>query len=98
MAHVYAIVFRHGANPSDENVAGGRIEVLCAGRVAGCKRIVFPAHAISEGQLGSYLPSTACIPRPGGESQGVRDDVLSDLAVPLRETEQELGQTAIRIC
>src|SRR5437879_6539754 len=97
MAHVYAIVFRHGANPSDENVAGGGIKILRPGMVAGCKRIVFPADAIGEGQLGSHLPSIACVPCPGGEPQGVGNDILSDLAVSLRETKQELGKTVIRI-
>src|SRR5260370_16376549 len=98
MAHVHAVVFRHGANASDENVAGGGIEILRSGMVAGCERIVFPAHAIGEGQLGSYLPSIACIPRPGSEPQGVGNDILSDLAVSLRETEQELGETVVGIC
>src|SRR5437660_4423802 len=89
MAHVYPIVFRHGANASDENVAGGGIKILGPGMIASCERIVFPADAIGEGQLGSYLPAVPGIPRPRCESQGVGDDVLSDLAVSLRERSEE---------
>src|SRR5258708_34569185 len=97
MAHVNAIVLRHRAHSSNENVTGGRIEILCAGMIAGGEGIIFPAHAIGERQLGSHLPAVSSIPSPGGELQGVGNDVLRDLAVSLWETEHELAETVVAV-
>src|SRR5207244_10325367 len=65
--------------------------------VAGCKRIVFPSQTVSKRQLGSDLPAVPCVQSPGCEPQRVWIDVLNDLAVPLRKTEQELRKTVVGI-
>ena len=65
--------------------------------VAGCKRIVFPSQTVSKRQLGSDLPAVPRVQSPGCESQCVWIDVLNDLAVPLRKTEQELRKTVVGI-
>ena len=97
MSYVNAIVPRHGSKTPDENVARRRIKELHASMVANCKGIVFPPHAVAESQLGSHLPAVPRIPGPRGEPQCVRVDVLDDLAIPLREAEQELGKAVVGI-
>src|SRR5260370_14912621 len=95
--YINASVFRDGANGADKHVSRRGVEELRTSMVAGCKWIVFPPQTITKCQLRRDLPTVPRIHSPGGKPQRVRVDVLNDLAIPLRETKQELGKTVVSI-
>ena len=86
---------------ADQNRVGGGVVPDRAVLIVREDRIVFPAHAVVDGQVAAHLPLIARVERPIGEAQSVGVLKLRDLSEAAGEAQQELrpgiGRDAIEI-